>query len=32
MDSDIKPWDLYILEEADNPETLDTMKGYFTRY
>ncbi|KAG3080355.1 hypothetical protein PI124_g11028 [Phytophthora idaei] len=32
MDSDIKPWDLYSLEGADEPETLDTLKGYFTRY
>ncbi|KAG2759730.1 hypothetical protein PC129_g24800 [Phytophthora cactorum] len=32
IDSDVKPWDMYNLEGADEAETLDTMKRYFTRY
>ncbi|KAE9191950.1 hypothetical protein PF002_g24347 [Phytophthora fragariae] len=32
MERDIKPWDLYSLDGAENPDRLDIMKEYFTRY
>ncbi|ETL36723.1 hypothetical protein L916_11345, partial [Phytophthora nicotianae] len=32
MEEDLKPWELYSLDGAEEPETLDTMKGFFTRY
>lgn len=32
MDDDLKPWGLYNLNGVDHPESLDHMKGGFTRY
>ncbi|KAE9265827.1 hypothetical protein PR003_g32335 [Phytophthora rubi] len=32
MERDLKPWDLYSLDGAENPDRLDMMKEYFTRY
>ncbi|KAE8966049.1 hypothetical protein PR001_g28529 [Phytophthora rubi] len=32
MERDLKPWDLYSLDGAENPDRLDIMKEYFTRY
>ncbi|EGZ22173.1 hypothetical protein PHYSODRAFT_424718, partial [Phytophthora sojae] len=32
MDHELKPWELYSLQGAEEPESLDTMKPYFTRY
>uniref|UniRef100_A0AAV1VL56 Uncharacterized protein n=1 Tax=Peronospora matthiolae TaxID=2874970 RepID=A0AAV1VL56_9STRA len=32
MDEDLKPWGLYSLEGADEPEPLESMKNLFTRY
>ncbi|KAE9061501.1 hypothetical protein PF010_g29791 [Phytophthora fragariae] len=32
MERDLKPWDLYSLDGAENPDRLDIMKDYFTRY
>ncbi|KAE9092312.1 hypothetical protein PF007_g18562 [Phytophthora fragariae] len=32
MERDLKPWDLYSLDCAEDPDRLDIMKEYFTRY
>ncbi|KAE8979452.1 hypothetical protein PR001_g24547 [Phytophthora rubi] len=32
MERDLKPWDLYSLDGAEDPDRLDIMKEYFTRY
>ncbi|KAE8959779.1 hypothetical protein PR001_g30600 [Phytophthora rubi] len=32
MERDLKPWDLYSLDGAENPDRLDIMKEYFTGY
>ncbi|KAE9060290.1 hypothetical protein PF010_g30276 [Phytophthora fragariae] len=32
MERDLKPWDLYSLDSAENPDRLDIMKEYFTHY
>ncbi|KAE8988569.1 hypothetical protein PF004_g24640 [Phytophthora fragariae] len=32
MERDLKPWDLYSLDGAENPDRLDIMNEYFTRY
>ena len=32
MDDDLKPWGLYSLEGAHQPESLESMKNLFTRY
>ncbi|KAE8989893.1 hypothetical protein PF005_g13549 [Phytophthora fragariae] len=32
MERDLKPWDLYSIDGAENPDRLDIMKEYFTRY
>ncbi|CAI5722324.1 unnamed protein product [Peronospora destructor] len=32
MDEDLKPWDLYSLEGAEEPESPESMKNLFTRY
>ena len=32
MDADLKPWALYSLVGADEPESLEEMKRYFIRY
>ncbi|KAE9323391.1 hypothetical protein PF008_g17371 [Phytophthora fragariae] len=32
MERDLKPWDLYSLDGAENPDRLDIMKEYFMRY
>ncbi|KAE9034800.1 hypothetical protein PR003_g7375 [Phytophthora rubi] len=32
MERDLKPWDLYSLDGAEEPECLDVMKEDFTRY
>ncbi|KAE9034608.1 hypothetical protein PR003_g8904 [Phytophthora rubi] len=32
MEKDLKPWELYSLDGAEEPEHLDVTKEYFTRY
>ncbi|KAE8892105.1 hypothetical protein PF005_g3578 [Phytophthora fragariae] len=32
MEKDLKPWELYSLYGAEEPEHLDVTKEYFTRY
>ncbi|KAE9336781.1 hypothetical protein PR003_g12335 [Phytophthora rubi] len=32
MERDLKPWDLYSLDGAEDPDRLDIMNEYFTRY
>ncbi|KAE9029186.1 hypothetical protein PR001_g11558 [Phytophthora rubi] len=32
MEQDLKPWDIYSLDSAEQSECLDVMKEYFTRY
>ncbi|KAE9239643.1 hypothetical protein PF004_g7855 [Phytophthora fragariae] len=32
MEQDLKPWDLYSLDGPEQPECLNVMKEYFTRY
>ncbi|KAE9106436.1 hypothetical protein PF010_g12629 [Phytophthora fragariae] len=32
MEQDLKPWDLYSLDGAEQPECLDVIKESFTRY
>ncbi|ETK70716.1 hypothetical protein L915_21957 [Phytophthora nicotianae] len=31
MVEDLKPWELYSLYDAEEPEPLDSMKGFFAR-
>ncbi|KAE8900134.1 hypothetical protein PF005_g14764 [Phytophthora fragariae] len=32
MERDLKPWDLYSFDGTEDPDRLDVMKEYFTRY
>ncbi|ETI57419.1 hypothetical protein L914_00241 [Phytophthora nicotianae] len=32
MEEDLKPWELYSVSSAEEPETLDTMEVFFARY